>query len=640
MKRFGVFFENLQTDLKAFAYWCLIFSLFRAIFIFIYYSQISSIEFSEVLSAMWLGLRMSLKTSGIIVLIGALFATMPVTCYLKYPAQKVRLIWHSMALVFFTILFFARIPYYKIFNSGFNSMLINGMYDDKYAILMTAINEYQLYYRLPAAIIAGFLLAYFLKKVLQTPVLKFQAINHKKIVAVLTVILIPVFWIFVRFGGAFTYEGSINWVSAARLKANLLNEAILDDGQALYRVYKIHEYLGRVASVNFNSAELRNKIEFLKGNKNANTIDDAFLHTVSSSKLKVQPDNIIVILGESYGLWPFLPEFKDLGIVEYGSKFMDSKQSANISTMLAHGTGTIWGVSGLVTGLPASGIYENYQDNTFKTQYHTGIGYIMKQLGYKTVFWYGGFAGWQNVGKFVSSQNFDEFHCADNFKYSAADNPWGCPDKVLFKYVSDYIDKEIPGEKVFHIILTGTNHPPYTLNIDNEGFDREAMRKNLPPSIAATEDNLTDIGHFWYADQQMGKFVERIQNKLPDTLFVITGDHSERFSFAKEEDLRTLSAIPCIFYGNCVDKNWFNNKSVGCHMQIAGTLAEMIAPQGFTYSAILPNMFENREAVFNHRLWAYDGEIGLQDKNQQIKQVADTARDISAWRILKGNKIE
>lgn len=51
-------------------------------------------------------------------------------------------------------------------------------------------------------------------------------------------------------------------------------------------------------------------------------------------------------------------------------------------------------------------------------------------------------------------------------------------------------------------------------------------------------------------------------------------------------------------------------------------------------------MFENREAVFNHRLWAYDGEIGLQDKNQQIKQVADTARDISAWRILKGNKIE
>lgn len=32
-----------------------------------------------------------------------------------------------------------------------------------------------------------------------------------------------------------------------------------------------------------------------------------------------------------------------------------------------------------------------------------------------------------------------------------------------------------------------------------------------------------------------------------DTLFVITGDHSERFSFAKEQDTRTLSSIPCIF---------------------------------------------------------------------------------------------
>lgn len=640
MKRFGVLFENLQADLKAFVYWCLIFSLFRAIFIFIYYSQISTIEFSEILMAMWLGLRMSLKTSGIIVLVGAVFATIPVTCCLKYPAQKARIVLHSIALVFFTILFFARIPYYKIFNSGFNSMLINGMYDDKNAILMTAINEYQLYYRLPTAIIVGVLLACFLKKFLDTPVVTFQSINHKKIVMCLTIIFIPVFWVFVRFGGAFTYEGSINWVSAARLKANLLNEAILDDGQALYRVYKIHEYLERVASVNFNSAELRNKIELLNGNNNADTIDNAFMHTVSNPKLNHKPDNIIIILGESYGLWPFLPEFKDLGIVEYGAKFMNSKQSANISTMLAHGTGTIWGVSGLVTGLPASGIYENYQDNTFKTQYQTGIGYIMKQLGYKTVFWYSGFAGWQNVGKFVLSQNFDEFHCADNFKYSAADNPWGCPDEVLFKYITDYIEKEKKGEKVFHVILTGSNHPPYTLNIDNEGFDRAAMRKNLPDSIANTEENLTDIGHFWYADQQMGKFIERTEIKFPDTLFVITGDHSERFNFAKEEDLKTLSAIPCIFYGKGVDKNWFNDKSVGCHMQIASTLAEMIAPHGFTYSAILPNMFENQNAVYNHRLWAYNGEIGLQSQNKQIEKIADTARDISAWRILKGNNIE
>lgn len=640
MKRFGVFFENLQTDLKALAYWCLIFSIFRAAFIFIYYSQISAIEFSEVLSAMWLGLRMSLKTSGMIVLIGVLFSTIPVTCYLKYPAQKARLVWHSMALVFFTILFFARIPYYKIFNSGFNTMLINGMYDDKYAILMTAINEYQLYYRLPAAIIAGLLLAYFLKKVLQTPVIKFSSVNHQKIVLGLTIIFIPVFFIFVRFGGTFSYQSSINWESAARLKANLLNEAILDDGQALYRVYKINERLRKVASVNFNSDELRNKIEFFNGNKNAATIDEAFLHTVNSPKLQAQPDNVVLILGESYGLWPFLPEFKDIGIVEYADKFMNSQQGANVPTMLAHGPMTIWAISALVAALPASGIYENYQDNTFKMQYHTGIGYIMKQLGYKTVFWYGGFASWQNVGNFISSQNFDEFYCADNFQYSAADNPWGCPDKVLFNYVSDYIDKETQGEKVFHIILTGSNHAPYTLNIDNEGFDREAVRKKLPPSIANTEENLTSIGHFWYADQQMGQFVERTQNKLPDTLFIITGDHSERFSFAKEEDLRTLSAIPCIFYGKGVDKNWFNNKSVGCHMQIPGTLAEMIAPQGFTYSAILPNMFENTKPVFNHRLWAYDGEIGLQDKNQQIKKAADIARDIAAWRILKGNNIE
>ena len=68
-----------------------------------------------------------------------------------------------------------------------------------------------------------------------------------------------------------------------------------------------------------------------------------------------------------------------------------------------------------------------------------------------------------------------------------------------------------------------------------------------------------------------------------DTLFVITGDHSERFSFVKEQDIRTLSSIPCIFYGTGVQQSWFHDKSVGDHMQLAGTLAEIVGPAGFTY---------------------------------------------------------
>ena len=38
------------------------------------------------------------------------------------------------------------------------------------------------------------------------------------------------------------YKRQVNWENAERLKSNLLNEAILDDGQSLYRVKSIEDY--------------------------------------------------------------------------------------------------------------------------------------------------------------------------------------------------------------------------------------------------------------------------------------------------------------------------------------------------------------------------------------------------------------
>ena len=75
-------------------------------------------------------------------------------------------------------------------------------------------------------------------------------------------------------------------------------------------------------------------------------------------------------------------------------------------------------------------------------------------------------------------------------------------------------------------------------------------------------------------------------------------------------------------------------------MQLAGTLAELLAPAGFTYSAILPSMFES-DFAFNHRLLAQNGEIKEQKNidEQMIKEI-NAMRKVAAWRVLKGNEIE
>lgn len=642
MERVNKFFCNLQQDVKVFIFYMMLFSIFRAAFIAIYGYQLNDAEFNEIILSMWYGTRLSLKTAGMLVLIGAFFSTLLQIIYLRWPADKCRRVFHSGSVVFFTICFFARIPYYKIFNSAFDLMLINGIHDDKFAILITAINEYQLLWRLPAAVICGVIFAYMLLQLLKTPVVELSEFKRPKAVMILVCLTLPVFCIFVRYGGAFSYKSSINWESAERLKSNLLNEAILDDGQALYRVRTFYKRLQDNMTLEISEDELREKIRLLGGSDSAETIDKAFEKIVIAPKLQEQPRNVVLIIGESYALWPFLPEYRDLGLVEKGLKFQNAANGMHTEIMLAHGTGTMPTVNGFVTGLAAADLYENYRPESFRSHYATGIGSVMKNLGYKTVFWYGGFEAWQNIKNFVSAQNFDEFYCAGDFEYTGG-NAWGCPDKVLFSYVENYIDNEKnKNEKVFHVILTSSNHPPYSIDVEREGFNKKVVKSKLPISISNDDETLNELGHIWYADQAMGNFVENIECDKPDTLFIITGDHAERFNFAKEVDLKTLSAVPCIFYGKNVSKDLLVDNKVGCHLQIIPTLAELVGKKGDTYSSVSSSLFTYNGTVFNHRLWTNDGHIYIINKEMPdtLANKIKAARQLTTWRVLKGDKIQ
>lgn len=137
MERFSRFLRGFQKDLKALLYWCLVLTLFRVAFIWWYQGQLPHGWDGEVARALWLGFRLSLKTAGLVMLAGVILATIPGTFVRRPVFNKVRLIWHGFALTVFSVLFFARIQYYKIFHAAFNNMIINGLHDDKAAILET-----------------------------------------------------------------------------------------------------------------------------------------------------------------------------------------------------------------------------------------------------------------------------------------------------------------------------------------------------------------------------------------------------------------------------------------------------------------------------------------------------------------------
>ena len=587
----------------------------------------------------------------------------------KWPSLRIKQVLYSIVTVLLTFLFLGRIPFYKIFNSSYNAMLINGKNDDISAIVNTAINEYNALMYIVGAVVLSAALCWFLVRFLGWGAKKYSdyvgndfsgsdQLSASEQVSCPTwypktkktqwmtgiglTVVIVVLGLFFRFGGAFSYTNSINWESAARLSSNLLNENILDDVQALYRVKSIAKRTAELEVINLTPHELNEKITAVGGKPNGTNFDGSFTRTITTERLAEQPQSINIVLGESYGLWPFLSEYNEPGayLVEQGRKYAASPQAMSTQLALAQGTGTMPAINGLLTGMPDTGLYPNYEGESFKQPYGLGIGSVMKKLGYKTVFWYGGFSTWQNVKNFALSQGFDEFHDASEMP-SDEGNAWGVADKYMFKAISAYMDQH-RGEKILNVIMTTSNHPPYSVNVAKEGYDVNKVKGHLPDTIAETDKQLNEMGHIWYADHVMGEFIASEEKADPSALFVITGDHSERFTFAREVGPNVASTIPIIFYGRGIHKDWLAPNAFGMSIQIIPTLAELVGRTGQTYEAMVPSLFNQGPFVFNHRLWMDKTGIYVEDEKmpQAYANSMKTMRELTAWRLKHGDSIQ
>ncbi len=635
MRYIITFYNGLIEDLKIFLFWLGLLTFFRIVFFLVFASQLHGEVSGDVVTCLWLGTRLSLKTAGWICAVGFVLMTIPGSFWPFLLEWKYR--FHYSVILLFCIMFMARFPYYRVFKDVFNGIVVMAVHEDWWAILCMLIQEYGLWWRIPIAFVLAygfsFVLRFFLRHTIPC---NFANCQKKWQVIVLSLIGLPLLSVFVRYGGAFNYQNSISWTNAARFSSPLLNATVLDDGQALTKVYKIFRLRKDIDSIKLSEQEIRNAIAILGGDKHAQSIDAAFNRIVRHKRLMTNPKHVVLVLVESFGMWPFEMPFSDLHLVDNVSNIKTSPQCANITTMLAGGGGTMSSVQSVLTGLPTIGSRHNFtgHNNDFSAFYLTSIA---KKLGYRTEFWYSGFASWENIEQYCKNVGFDRFYHCGNLSHGKG-NAWGAEDKDFFEGFLQNV-KQQKDEKVLHVLLTGSNHPPYTVDVDSYGFSRENVKKHLTEDIDDTKSSITELGHMWYADKCIGEMVSDMQRSFEDTLFIITGDHSERFSFAKEQSQYIRSAIPFLVYGKGVKSDWFGENSVGCHQQIPATLAEILGGEGFVYSSIMPSMFEN-DFVNNHELCA--DKSGMRKINtlpKERKEKIQMAVKLAAQRILNGDII-
>ena len=655
MKFLKRFFDDIQRDARLFLFVLILLEIYRGLFIFFMSTYMSEeTGAAQIFSAMFTGLRLSLKTAGAVTLISFVFVT------LAGLTARVRILIGIVASMIFSLLFMLRFPYYRAFQSTFGLEVVQGFNDDLWSIIVTMFQEYGIAWRFIVALILTVICIAVLSRLLLIKTFPLPELVGKTKIAGFTALLVAgifLFGLFVRFGGSFTYGKGINWENAGVTTDDFLNECILDDAQALYRARAMAKRMeaGEISGV--EPEKILESAQVIATNHELTEKNLApYLERKAPGEKISRPKHIFIILGETFMQWPMLGKYDELLIAE-GIKSLVAENNCYYSrNFMPNGDFTSTAITGLVTGLPDVNIKVNYQARTYEKLYITSMAPPFKELGYKVDFWYGGMPSWDSIAKMSLAQGFDNFYGYPDFN-APKQTTWGTKDENLFNALLAHLAEEPP---TVHLIMTTTNHPPYNLDLAAEGYDVQAVTAALKkiPNVDDVDQLAIELGHYWYMDEVITNFVRAASEQYPESLFVITGDHAVRCDPSTHPTLFEHQSVPFVLYGAGVTKEILPADAVGDHISIVPTLIELIAPKDFAYYSIAPSLLNSDGVAFNNSVFLTSkvagqidsdvvellphvasnelNDVNLTDEREQAEKIIGAMRTVAWWLIMKG----
>ena len=606
------FYSVAAKGLKVFLFYLAVLSFCRAFFIFWMHDYMAATTGgADIALALWRGARLSCQTAGGL----ALFSLVSAALLRFFHAPLENLAWRvtsALSLTMLSILYVASFPYYHQYHTGFHQIIFNTVNEDAFALFVSLVQEFYLPLRLAGAFLLAFLLYRALRFLLAHRILpalpelafSWQLLARFAFLAVfLCVVLLS------AFGGSLRWQDAVDWENAGVTNDAFLNEAILDDFQALYRAYTLNRRFLACNGLNFTVEEIE-RLAALHAGRPADTLDlDVYLTQEAGGAQIEKPRHIFLIISESYANWPLLEKYAGLSIADPMKDILREDDTVYCDTFLPNGTSTVSAVTGIVTGFADANLYLTTMPESFAAPYPTAIAPTFSRLGYGTDFWYAGPATWERIEPFCRAQGFDRFYSRGDFS-SDEGSVWGVDDEVLYREVLSRIDPEAPG---LHVILNVSNHSPYTVDLAAKGFPADDVRTALPEKAQQDAALLKELGHYWYATRELAAFVRAAKEKFPESLFVIVGDHADRYNIEKTPSLYERYAIPFILTGYGVQKGLLTDGAAGSQIDIAPTLVEMIAPLGFRYEAVGRSLTRGNRRGVNYGFWITHEAIGKAD---------------------------
>ena len=240
--------------------------------------------------------------------------------------------------------------------------------------------------------------------------------------------------------------------------------------------------------------------------------------------------NVVVLLEESLGA-EFVGAYGDTrGLTPNLDRL--SKQSLFFTNVYATGTRTVRGMEAVTASfppVPAESIVKR-PNNEGLFNWST----VMAKNGYAPTFIYGGYGTFDSMNQFFGSNGYRVIDRTD-MDQPRFSNIWGVSDEDLFRHAMKVFDEQnARGERIFSIIMTTSNHKPYT----------------FPPGVPGVPEKGggRDAG-IRYADYAIGWFLDATHDKswFDDTVFVIVADHGARV-YGREDIPVATYEIPLLVY--------------------------------------------------------------------------------------------
>lgn len=599
------FFLSLQQNIKLFLWLPSLCAIFRAIFIYVYHPYKNLAGKGKIIwECFRFGFWWGLDINAYQLLILLFLVTLPFLAFPDYYMVAANVVNTIISCIIYAA-FTGKLIFYKHFNDIYNYMVHYGNHADKNNLLDIFFNQdkgwWILFGFIPMAIISyGVSLALSAIPSIPYPHFESAVAEGFSIFGFLLLYVLIYYWL--HFGGTLKHRNKPEWDTIPTIVKEdiFFAKATIDDLEALKLVRKAPLQPEQMKT----DEELCADIDTIMPRNDWRELDhplEAFKRTAAGPRI-TKPKHIFFIVGESIAQWSMDPLYKAFNICPGLRNFAANEHTIHVPNFLPAGNVSRPSISSLMSGMYDSGMELNEKEDFWHNTLPTALPKQMKKLGYQTIYWYGGNSSSGNFTKFGKAQGFDSIENATEFCGPNVKQTWlGVYDHIFLEKTAERIANI--DEPTFHFVYTTTNHGPYKLEDEYLDFDAKRDLSGVGDDILNRKNDNKGLATYKYCDKAIFDFVDAMKAKFPDSLFVVTGDHSSLFgvfnntSFLhRDYNVRErFNTVAYMQHPELSQTSFVAN--IGTHLSLMPTIIEAIAPKGHEYYSILSSLFDEQPDV-------------------------------------------